>query len=342
MPAGHLAIAPMMEVTHTPNSRSFQCKVCIAPDRRDEPTRAKAVTPGTLVAGILLSEWHKQNVLIEMNATCPFATAPRKYALIFPLFLAACIAGCTNSRPAASAAPATALSAAVAPPPSLAHYHFPGMSGPTWFDSWWCEAFDNGLADRHPGPMNLEVIDWRGGRRDLDALQAVQANHTSAKQIAQSVAERATNRPGERLLVTAQSAGCASAVWMLENLPDNIRVDSLVLIAPALSPGYDLSKALAHVRGRAYVFTNENDAFILGWGTRTYGTSDGLHVDGAGRRGFVQPPGADPTQYAKLRTLSYRLSWLWHADFGGHDGAMSPLFAHDVIAPLVAADPAVE
>ena len=31
----------------------------------------------------------------------------------------------------------------------------------------------------------------------------------------------------------------------------------LVLIAPALSPGYDLSKALAHVRGRAYVFTND-------------------------------------------------------------------------------------
>lgn len=224
----------------------------------------------------------------------------------------------------------------------IVHYHFPGISGPTWFDSWWCDALGDGLAECGQRPSTLEVLDWRGGRHDIEALQAIQANQLEAQRIAGHIAERVAARPGDRLLMTAQSGGCALAVWTLENLPKDVQVESLVLIAPAFSPGYDLSKALSHVRGHAYVFVDENDWFILGWGTRKYGTSDGAHVDGAGRRGFVEPVGADSWQYAKLRTVPYRLSWVMHADFGGHDGAMSPVFAHDVVAPLVAFDRLVE
>ena len=52
-------------------------------------------------------------------------------------------------------------------------------------------------------------------------------------------------------------------MWALEKLPDDVMVDDLVMVASALSPQYDLSKALKHVRGKAYAFNSMLDVLIL-------------------------------------------------------------------------------
>ena len=49
------------------------------------------------------------------------------------------------------------------------------------------------------------------------------------------------------------------AIWVLEKLPDDVHVDTLVMLACAMSPQYDLSPALRHVSGKAYVFVSPLD-----------------------------------------------------------------------------------
>lgn len=225
-----------------------------------------------------------------------------------------------------------------AAPAPVMHYHYPGIAGPLVIDDWWCNYLDQGLATHEDCDCAMQVVDWFGGRRQIAALQAIPQNRATAHQIAAQIARRAAQHPGERIILTAVSGGCALSIWTLEDLPPSVHVDSLVMIAPALSRHYDLSRALAHVRGRAFVFTDPGDIFILRWGTQTFGTSDGLHSEAAGRRGFSAPTGAAKNQYAKLRTLPYRLAWLKYGNIGGHATAMSPYFGRDFIAPLVADD----
>jgi len=211
------------------------------------------------------------------------------------------------------------------------HVHLPGIGGANFVHEWWLAEVRRAL----PQPAESEIFDWICGDPFIHALQAYDRNHREAQRLAALITERHRNEPHTRLIVTAESGGCAPAVWMLEALPDDVRIDTLVLISPALSEGYDLSNALKHVRGPAYVFTSHNDDFILGWGTRTFGTSDGLHLDAAGRDGFLEPAGSDPAEYAKLIQLPYRSEWVRYLNFGGHSQAMSPAFGKYVIAPMI-------
>ncbi len=66
-------------------------------------------------------------------------------------------------------------------------------------------------------------------------------------------------------------------------------VETVVLIAPALSPEYDLSRALRAVRREMVVFWSPLDAIILGPGTSLFGTIDRVRSPGAGMVGFRRP-----------------------------------------------------
>ena len=95
--------------------------------------------------------------------------------------------------------------------------------------------------------------------------------------------------PKLEITLTSHSGGTGIAVWALEKMPEGMQVQTLVLLASALSPDYDLSKALRHVRGKAYVFYSQNDQVVLGAGTRLFGTIDGVKSDAAGLIGFRMP-----------------------------------------------------
>jgi len=134
----------------------------------------------------------------------------------------------------------------------------------------------------------------------------------------------------------AHSGGAGIAVWALEDLPDDVFVQSLYLLSPAISPKYDLSKALKHVNGHVYVFSSPGDIFVLGIGTSTFGTIDGVKTNAAGLKGFVQPDSAaDPLQYAKLVALPYNPEWVKYNDFGDHIGPMSRAFSRSIIGPIL-------
>jgi hypothetical protein len=108
-----------------------------------------------------------------------------------------------------------------------------------------------------------------------------------------------------------------------------------LMMQSALSPGYDLSKALRHVR-HAYAFYSDGDTIVLSAGTRLLGTVDRVHTDAAGRVGYHIPTSQPAAkEYAKLQQFRYRESWLKYDHIGDHIGPMTRRFAQYIIAPLL-------
>jgi hypothetical protein len=211
--------------------------------------------------------------------------------------------------------------------------HLPGISGDTPFDREWIKALRaGGAADR------VELYDWTCADPGLDALHAISRNRIEAAKVARILAARRASNPTGKLILTSESGGTAVAVWALEMLPKGTMVDDAVLIAPAVSPRYDLSAALSHVRGKLYSFSSPGDWFVLGLGTQIFGTMDGKNVQAAGYVGFHRPCRPDQRQYAKLVEMRYDPGWAKYGDFGIHTGGMSVVFAREFIAPLLVRD----
>lgn len=213
--------------------------------------------------------------------------------------------------------------------------HLPGIGGEMRIDGRFVQGVrDGGFTGA------ITIYDWTRGQPGMPALLAYDANHEEAKTVAKKIADRLKIEPDARVTVTAHSGGAGIAVWAMEALPADCEIENLVLIAPALSPFYDLSAAMKHVRGKVYVYSSLADSVVLGTGTRMFGTIDGLKTDAAGRVGFTQPRSADAGEYAKLDQMPYDPAWEKHGNYGDHIGAMAPRFARDVIVPLVFAETA--
>lgn len=208
--------------------------------------------------------------------------------------------------------------------------HLPGVAGDTVFDRNWMSALKlGGAADR------VELFDWTCRHPGIDALQAYSRNWREAGRIARLISTHAAADPTGHIVLTAESGGAALAVWALERLPRKVRVDQVLLVQPALSPIYDLTAALKHVKGNIYYTSSPGDWFVLGVGTRVFGTSDGRNTDSAGLVGFRPPDRASATLYRRLVQLRYDPAWMRWGDFGSHTGAMSTAFAYHVLAPLL-------
>jgi hypothetical protein len=211
------------------------------------------------------------------------------------------------------------------------HIHLPGIGGYRGVDRGMLRGLrEGGYTAR------VRAYDWTGNDAGLAALLATQRHKTEAAKVAQIIAEEFHADPDARIAVTTHSAGAGIMTWALEQLPPEIKIDTLVLIAPALSPTYDMSRAFAHVRGSVYVFYSPYDIPVLGVGTSMFGTVDGVKTDAAGKVGFVKPPNAaDPAQYDKLAQIPYRSEWIKLGNIGDHIGGLSRPFAKAVLAPLL-------
>jgi hypothetical protein len=209
--------------------------------------------------------------------------------------------------------------------------HLPGIAGETGID----HKLVNGMKDAGFAGQ-AEIYDWTGPQKGIPALVNRERNDREAQKIADLIVARRRVDPLGQIMLTGHSGGTGLAVFALEKLPAGVTVDGLLLLSPALSPTYDLSAALAHVRGKAYCFSSSMDVFILGMGTTLFGTIDGKKGESAGRTGFVPPAvPADPKQYDKLVSCPYERSWLQFGNVGDHVTVMSRAFTEHVLAPLV-------
>jgi pimeloyl-ACP methyl ester carboxylesterase len=144
-------------------------------------------------------------------------------------------------------------------------------------------------------------------------------------------------RPDAPVFMVAKSAGTAVVVRALEQLPPD-SVERAILLAPALSPCYDLTAALRAVRSEAVVFWSPFDLFMLGLGTLLFGTVDRARCRSAGKVGFRLPP--EPSSetlaaYRRLRQIPWRLPMALTGYCGGHFGTNLPTFLARYVLPLL-------
>lgn len=247
---------------------------------------------------------------------------PKRFACLLPVLLAAalCAGGCAVRREVVTLNPRPLV------------IHLPGVGGDNANTQWFLSALRTGGFDGQ-----TRLFDWTSRSLWTTVLRQISRNRAVARALAVEVADFVADHPRRPVFLIAESGGAGPAVWLLEALPPNVQVQDVVLLSPALAPDYDLSVALARVRGRMIVFVSPRDTLVLGWGTRTFGTIDGKFVTAAGVRGFVMPPDAHcPAQYAKLQTVRYDPRWHGqYGNIGDHTGFIGTKFASGYLAPLL-------
>jgi len=117
----------------------------------------------------------------------------------------------------------------------------------------------------------------------------------------------------------------------------NMHVNIVILLAPSVSPDYNLEPAL----GRAdaiHVFHSTLDTLWLGWRASNFGTYDNVKTKAAGNTGFTQLDRLPPSLQSKLIQYPYDPAWRALGNHGGHMEAMAFQFAKTVLAPLLTED----
>lgn len=256
---------------------------------------------------------------------------------LVPIVALACLAMAPTTRPVTR--PATAPASrptliefrAAADPEAPLILHLPGIAGYKPID----RTLLQGLAEAGPGGAALWAYDWPAWDPGLPALFAYDRNRREAAEVARILERARRESPRRPIYVTAHSGGVGVLVWALELLPEGVEVEQAVFLAPALSPGYDLSPALRRVKGRAYVLNSPHDP-VLGAMTRVFGTIDRVKSDSAGLNGFVRPEAAAfPEQYRKLVPMPWRTEWTDLGHPGDHIGPLATPFSRAILAPLL-------
>jgi alpha-beta hydrolase superfamily lysophospholipase len=156
-----------------------------------------------------------------------------------------------------------------------------------------------------------------------------------SEELAELIRDYKSKFPERRIYVIAKSAGTAPAVMALSQL-ENDTVERAFLLSPAISPEFDLSRALGATKQELYSFWSPHDHFWLGLGTSLFGTADGVTCRAAGLTGFKRPD--DPrqnSQYEKLKEIEWTPSMLLLGHLGGHPGNSMPPFIRKYILPLL-------
>jgi len=200
-----------------------------------------------------------------------------------------------------------------------------------------------GLGLRHvmgaaEGPCLIRPVLWGHGWGRWHAdLSDVANQRAGSRSVVADVLAWRERRPSAPVYLVGKSGGTGIVVRALEGLPPG-SIESVVLLAPALSPGYDLSAALRAVRREMVAFWSPFDVVVLGAGTCLFGTIDRVRSPGAGMVGFRRPAGLDAeglAEYAKLRQVRWRPGMAMSGYLGGHVGPDSPAFLRKYVVPLL-------
>lgn len=193
----------------------------------------------------------------------------------------------------------------------------PGVFG----DGAWYDGIVEEL-DQAAGPVH--VVTWGAPKATFTANFSDPKIHAEAEA---QLAARIDALPStvQRIHLVGHSAGCGVILGALQRT--NRRVTHAVLIAPSVSPGYDLAPAAGKVAW-IDVFYSEHDRTFLKWRTGNFGTYDNIKTPAAGYSGFTNPP-------ANVRQHSYDPAWRQLGNDGGHAGGVARTFVAKVVSPLL-------
>ena len=107
--------------------------------------------------------------------------------------------------------------------------HLPGIAGKRWVDDQMMLGFkDAGVA------TSFDIYDWTGEDPGIAALHAYKRNQEQAQVVADLIADHFHRHPELHILLSGHSGGTGIAVWALEKLPADVKIDKLLLMASAL------------------------------------------------------------------------------------------------------------
>lgn len=187
----------------------------------------------------------------------------------------------------------------------------------------------------------IEVYDWTAGGPLLFPvnLRAWDRNKRQARKIADKIIDYQDRYPGRPVHLVGHSGGGGLAVLAVEALPPTRRISGAILLAPALSPTYDLSRALRRSGSGFWNFYSPYDVGFLRAGTTVFGNIDGEHSSSAGAVAFTPPWGMgeeDRRLYrSKLHQQRYTHAMSASGHGGGHFGWADHEFVKDWLAPLI-------
>jgi pimeloyl-ACP methyl ester carboxylesterase len=203
-------------------------------------------------------------------------------------------------------------------------------------DGPWYEGLRRGTAD---AGINAPVQTFRWGAPGplfVLNLQDRLIHEAAEAALARRLRSWRGEHPDGRIWLVAHSAGCGVALGALRHLDQRVRVDGVVLLAPSVSPGYDLGPSLRHVNGAVHVFFSQRDKLWLRWRTGTFGTYDNIRTQAAGHSGFTSIGLLEPQLRAKVIQHPYDPKWRSLGNDGTHFGALARAFASRIVAPLLA------
>jgi pimeloyl-ACP methyl ester carboxylesterase len=202
----------------------------------------------------------------------------------------------------------------------------PGIEGASSLNSDIARGLYDGGVD-----YAIEVSDWtsRVAGPIINERNETR-NRRKAYEIAQHIAAYQITYPGRPVFVVGQSGGGAIAAWTAEALPAGHKIEGLVMLAPSLSPGYDLGPALAHCRRGILNHYSNLDLIFLGLGTIVTGTMDGEHTQSAGRVGFTK-------SYPGLYQIGWTREMAQSGNFGLHITSSSVDFVAGYVVPFIKA-----
>jgi pimeloyl-ACP methyl ester carboxylesterase len=169
-------------------------------------------------------------------------------------------------------------------------------------------------------------------------FQTTSIHHSAEAALAARIEQLANDHPGAAIDLIGHSAGCGVILGALPRLPLNLHVRTVLLLAPSVSPTYDLTPSLPHVSGHLHVFYSNYDKLFLYWRTGTFGTYDNVRIRAAGNCGFSGPSAASPI----VIQHPYDPTWKPLGNDASHTGTLAEPFAKSILAPLLIVRPTIQ
>jgi pimeloyl-ACP methyl ester carboxylesterase len=151
------------------------------------------------------------------------------------------------------------------------------------------------------------------------------------RKLAEAILEYRATHPSAEVDLIGHSAGCGVILGALKRLPAHAHIRTVALLAPSVSPKYDLTPAILKLE-RLHVFTSSLDTVFLKWRTSHFGTYDNIKTPAAGNAGFDLSSLSSELR-AKVIEHPYSDAWKSLGNDGGHFGTLADDFAKKIIAP---------
>ncbi len=208
------------------------------------------------------------------------------------------------------------------------------VEGAGGFD--WLPAGADWAFARAKVPHEIRTFEWTHGRgKVIKDLKDTPHLLAKAYELAEEIRFLKAQDPERPVYLVGKSTGCFIVLSAAGQLPP-ASLERIILLSAAVSPAYDLRFALLATRKEVISFHSKHDWFVLGMGTRRFGTADGVYSSSAGLKGFIVPDDLSVEEaalYRRLVQVPWKPRLVWEGHLGMHFGNSSPLFLYEEIAP---------